>query len=316
LLAWTFETTYSRGAALVGFIKWTSLMRWKIDLKCLRMLTFTARARIEEAVRKSSTQIIVLTALFIGADAVPIGPAAAQQTAPRCPQMTASKYPFDNTDVYFGSVVEGSGKTRNIIYCVRIEKAQHPYIVNWPDAEWHDAATRRDGSDGYLESSLPLLRDAELDASEVTIGANQRKFTPRILKEISKIQALLQTGEMFLTRYFGSIPIKPNAPEVAGNFIPVNLVFKASYTDGMGRLEYENDERDNPRTVSFKVSAEVRERIPEWKEKYEISQTASSTEPYKIEEPPSPQRIAIIFINSDFQEVATIPVVIYAPARR
>jgi hypothetical protein len=228
-----------------------------------------------------------------------------------CPGANAARYPFDNTHVQFDSIDQRSAGTGNIIYCVRVEGARHPYLVNWPDVQWYDVATR---SDGYLQSnSSETSRRIELDQSDAYVGANQRKFTPKIRKEISQVRELIDTAVTLVTGFFGSIRLKPNKSEESQNFVSVDLKFAASYEDGTGRLEYVNAEKDESRALNFKFSEAIRQRIPELDGTFTLSPNRNSTK-YKISGKPMPERVGLTFMNSDFQEVATIPVVIYVPA--
>jgi hypothetical protein len=230
------------------------------------------------------------------------------QPLPSCPAANAARYPFDNTDVRFDSLVYLSAGAGNIIYCVRVEGARHPYLVNWPDVHWYDVATR---NDGYLQAeSSETSRRIELSQSQVYVGVNQRMFTPKIRKEITQAQEFIETAVTLWTTFFGSVRLKANKSEDPTNFVPVDLKFEASYQDGTGRLEYTNAEKD---ALNFKFSDAIRKRIPELGATFTIGPQPKSTA-YKIPGKPIPERVGLTVMNSDFEEVANIPIVIYVPS--
>jgi hypothetical protein len=233
-----------------------------------------------------------------------------QQPELNCPQANAAKYPFDNTYVQFDSIAKLSSQQGNILYCVRVSGAQRSYLVNWPDIQWYDVGTRPDGS---IEGNSPeTSRRIELVQSEVYIGANQRKFTPTIRKEISQAKELLDTAKTLFTRFFGSIPSSRDLSGSA-NFVPVDLQFTATYEDGTARIEFSNEERGETRAFKFTFADDISRRIPELRDTFTIGPNRNSAK-YRISGKASAERAGITFLNSDNEQVAAFAIVIYAPS--
>ena len=233
-----------------------------------------------------------------------------QQVTPTCPETHAATYPFDSTYVHFNSAVQNLAGGQSIMYCVQVEAAKRAYLVNWPDIQWVDVATRKDG---LLVSYGPeITHRPVLEGTEVYLGANQRIFTPTVMKEVSIGREIVDQGEKLITRFFGSVPVNPTATSNANEFVPVDFEFIASQQGELAQLNFVNEERAGSRLFNFKLSTRIGNTIPQLATVFAIG-PETRTVSYKGSQNPTPQRVVLALMNSDLQIVARIPIVIYAP---
>jgi hypothetical protein len=255
----------------------------------------------------TQTSVLIVMLLVLVSD-IWSDKAHAQQPRADCPSPSAASYPFDNTSLRIDSLFRASARAGNIVYCVQIDGARHPYLVNWPDVQWQDVATSTDGYLGGL--STEITRRVDLQETQVYVGANQRRFTPNIWKEVTLAQEFIDTARTLFTRFLGSIRLKTSMSEDAADFVSVDLDFQSSYRNETGHLEFINEEKGPSRPVRFRFSEAVRQRIPELREPFTVGPNRSVTQ-YKISGQAVAERVNITFMNSDNQDVGSIPIAIY-----
>jgi hypothetical protein len=216
-------------------------------------------------------------------------------------------FPFDGTRIAFDSFPGRSPKGQlSVVNCVVIAKAAHEYRIDWSEAGI-DAYTDK----GLQVSSRYLGDDPKMDGSTAYVGVNRTKFTPGLLTEKT---LLVKIKEAFESHFLGSVStVSRDQPEAARQtrLQPVDLEFEAELTEpGRAHLEFVNHAGANSNGIGFSLPEDVRKTLPDPGTRFRFSGERGSIDYSTGPGDPVAIRVIVTLLNSDYQEIGSIPVTI------
>jgi hypothetical protein len=229
-----------------------------------------------------------------------------------CPGAKTQRIPFDDTSVAFDSVAQkkGDGRSIHVIYCVRVDAPKHDYLVDWPDTNLKDVFTNETGE---LHSSRDFSGETSVTSSVVYFGANRTRFDVGALREatiggelhdllVSKFRGAVSTAAI-------SRPEEERREKAQSVDLEVSVSLIADDEILISAIDRSPEDHE---AIDLEIPNQLRQKNTESPRSLPFTRMGHAAKYFVDPKTVAVQQVSGKLLNSDNQEIGTIPIEIIA----